>query len=350
MKRPLGRRELLADAGGLVLCTLAGQELLRDRGADVEELAAGVEIPPKVRAAQAEGLDPATSRTMLAAAGGPAREYWIRAEPIKSWDVVPNGRDAMMGKKVKGKTTFAAFGYRAYSANFAEALGPASIPGPLIEAEVGDTVIVHFQNKLGAPVTIHPHGITYSDDMDGAYKGKFTDPGGFVQKNETFDYVWEAVEGTQGFWVYHDHGPMDPLPLYKGLFGPLLIRDPSEPRPTAEFFCGFHSFLPVTTGIDRAFYCINGRAYAGNTPTCKSKVGDDVAFYVYALDDDFHTFHIHGHRWRTEGDGRVVDNVPLGPGDSLTARFTEDNPGRWFYHCHVFSHLHEGMNGWYLVD
>jgi FtsP/CotA-like multicopper oxidase with cupredoxin domain len=27
----------------------------------------------------------------------------------------------------------------------------------------------------------------------------------------------------------------------------------------------------------------------------------------------------------------------------------EDNPGRWFYHCHVFSHLHMGMNGWYLV-
>ena len=27
----------------------------------------------------------------------------------------------------------------------------------------------------------------------------------------------------------------------------------------------------------------------------------------------------------------------------------EDNPGRWFYHCHVFSHLHMGMNGWYVV-
>lgn len=350
MKRPLGRRELLADAGGLVLCTLAGQEVLSNKGADVEELAAGVEVPPKVLEARAAGLEGGPQRTVLAAAGGLAREYWIKAEPIKRWDAVPNGRDSMMGKKIEGRTSFPAFGYRPYSAGFAAPLGPASIPGPLIEAEIGETVIVHFQNTLRAPVTIHPHGVLYSADMDGAYKGKFTDPGGFVQRNETFDYVWEAVEGTQGFWIYHDHGPMDPLPLYKGLFGPLLIRDPAKPRPTAEFFCGFHSFLPVTTGIDTSLQCINGRAYAGNTPTFRSKVGDDVAFYVYAIDDDFHTFHIHGHRWRAEGGGQIIDNVTLGPGDSLTARFVEDNPGRWFYHCHVFSHLHQGMNGWYLVE
>ena len=55
------------------------------------------------------------------------------------------------------------------------------MPGPLIEAEVGDTVVVHFRNKLKAPVTMHPHGIFYANEMDGAYKGKWTDPGGFVQ-------------------------------------------------------------------------------------------------------------------------------------------------------------------------
>jgi len=350
MKGPLGRREFFADAGGLALCTLAGVEVLSNERADVEGLAQGIEVPPKVLAAQERGQNPATTQTVFAATTRAAREYWIRAEPIKRWDMVPTGRDEMMGKKVKGKTTFPAYGYRPYSAGFAEPLGPASIPGPLIEGTVGDTIIVHFQNKLGTPVTIHPHGVLYSADMDGAYKGKFTDPGGFIQKNETFDYVWEAVEGTQGFWIYHDHGPMDPLPLYKGLFGPLLIRDPGQPRPTKEFFCGFHSFLPVATGINAAFQCINGRAYAGNTPTFRSNVGDDVAFYVYAIDDDFHTFHVHGHRWKAEGSGAVIDNVTLGPGDSLTARFIEDNPGRWFYHCHVFSHLHLGMNGWYLVE
>ena len=33
----------------------------------------------------------------------------------------------------------------------------------------------------------------------------------------------------------------------------------------------------------------------------------------------------------------------------MTARFTEDNPGRWLYHCHVFTHQDEGMTGWYDV-
>jgi FtsP/CotA-like multicopper oxidase with cupredoxin domain len=184
--------------------------------------------------------------------------------------------------------------------------------------------------------------------MDGAYKGRHTDPGGFVQPKQTFQYVWEAREGTEGAWLYHDHGPLDPLPVFKGLFGPLIIRKAGVAAPTREFNLTFHSFAPVATGLRTNFSCINGYAYAGNTPTLEATVGDSVAFNVFALDNDFHTFHIHGHRW-TDPSGKVIDNQTLGPGDSITAAFVEDNPGRWFYHCHVFSHLHEGMNGWYLV-
>ena len=204
----------------------------------------------------------------------------------------------MMAEPVKeGPTTFNAYGYRPYSANFASPLAPATVPGPLIEAEVGDTVIVHFRNKLKTPVTVHPHGIFYSNEMDGAYKGKYTDPGGFVQRNRTFTYVWEAREGTEGTWLYHDHGPMDPLPVFKGLFGPLLIRKKGEARPDREFFLAFHTFDPSVTGLRGNYYCINGKAYAGNTPTLEAKVGERVAFHVYGVDNFFHTFHLHGHRW-----------------------------------------------------
>jgi FtsP/CotA-like multicopper oxidase with cupredoxin domain len=185
--------------------------------------------------------------------------------------------------------------------------------------------------------------------MDGAYKGKYTDPGGFVQPGEEFTYIWDAHPGTEGIWLYHDHGPMDPIPLYKGLMGPLIIRDPAKPKPDVEYFIFMHALQPVATNLPQQFGCMNGRAYAGNTPTLESKVGDRVAFHVIALDNDFHTFHIHGHRW-VDPDGTVIDTKTMGPGDSFTAEFTEDNPGRWFYHCHVFSHLHMGMNGWYLVS
>jgi FtsP/CotA-like multicopper oxidase with cupredoxin domain len=344
---PFDRRDFLAGAGGLFICTLGGQKVLMDREADVERLARGVEVPPRVAAGE-ESVPSREPRSVLAAtASAGTREYWIRAEPVR-WNIVPKRRDEMMGRRVKGKTTFAAYGYRPYTPGFASPIGPATIPGPLIEAETGDTVVVHFQNRLRPPVTMHPHGIFYSEEMDGAYKGRFTDPGGFVQRNRTFKYVWEARPGTEGAWIYHDHGPMDPLPLYKGLFGPLLIRKAGEPRPDREFFVGLHSFQPVATGINRAFGAVNGRAFAGNTPTLRASVGDRVAFHVYAIDNDFHTFHLHGHRWTDNG--TVVDNKTLGPGDSFTAELVEDNPGRWFYHCHVFTHLHMGMNGWYIVS
>jgi FtsP/CotA-like multicopper oxidase with cupredoxin domain len=343
---PLGRREFFAGAGGLFLCTLAGQKVLTDRGADVEKLAAEVPVPPKVSAAGSG--QPAAGAAVLAQSTGARREYWIRAEQVR-WDIVPGGKDQMMDRRVKGKTKFTAYAYRAYAPNFETPLGPAAIPGPLIEADIGDTVVVNFQNKIGAPATIHPHGIFYAQEMDGAYKGRFTDPGGFVQKNRTFQYVWEARPGTEGAWLYHDHGPMDPLPVYKGLFAPLVVRDPARPRPDKEFFVFLHNLTPTATNLKKAFSCINGRAYAGNTPTLEATVGQRVAFHVYGIDDAFHTFHIHGHRW-TNAAGEIVDNAIIGPGDVITAEFVEDNPGRWFYHCHVFSHLHMGMNGWYVVS
>ncbi len=347
---PIGRRDFFAEAaGGLLLCTIAGKQFALDKEADVEGVAKTLDVPPKVQAARERALaNPVQAQSVLAKAGT-NREYWIQAEQVK-WNIVPTGRDQMLGKDVKGKTKFTAYAYRPYSPNFAAPLGEATVPGPLIEANVGDTITIHFRNKLSTPVTIHPHGVKYSIDMDGAYKGKYTDPGGFVQKGDEMTYVWEAIPEAEGAWFYHDHGPMDPIPLYKGLFGPVIIRDPNKSQPDKEFFTGFHSFQPVATGLDQPFCCINGRAYAGNTPTFRANVGDDVAFHVYAIDDYFHTFHLHAHRWTPPTGGPMIDNITLGPGDGTTARFIEDNPGRWFYHCHVFSHLHQGMNGWYIVE
>jgi FtsP/CotA-like multicopper oxidase with cupredoxin domain len=40
----------------------------------------------------------------------------------------------------------------------------------------------------------------------------------------------------------------------------------------------------------------------------------------------------------------------VGPNETITARFVEDNPGRWLYHCHVFSHQDGGMAGWYMAS
>jgi FtsP/CotA-like multicopper oxidase with cupredoxin domain len=345
---PTDRRSFLGMAGGALLCTIGGQKVYSDQEADIEGLSKRIAVPPKVKAAEKNpGLIKASSVV------GNRVEYWIAAEPMR-WNIIPpkaNGIkvDQMLNQRIrKGRTTFDAYGYRPYTANFGEPLADASIPGPTLQASVGDTLVVHFRNRCPVPVTMHPHGLFYSNEMDGAYKGYWTDPGGFVQTNQDFTYVWECPEGSQGSWIYHDHGPADPIALFKGLFGSLVVRDPGEPPPDKEFFLGFHSFVPAATGLRFNFNAVNGRAYTGNTPTFRGNLGDVVDMHVYGMDDNFHTFHLHGHRW-TEPGGAVVDNKTFGPGDSFRLRFTEDNPGRWLYHCHVFSHLHE-MSGWYLVE
>jgi len=344
----MDRRGFLGVGGAALICTIAGKQYKVTKDTDFAKLSKKIPVPPKVKAAR--GNPPITNAEI----NGNRREYWITAEAMR-WNIVPKKRDQMMNAslKKKGRTTVSAYGYRAWTPNFGQPLtANPGIPGPLLDATVGDTLVVHFRNLLPVPVTMHPHGAFYSNEMDGSYKGWWTDPGGFVQRGRTVTYIWECPEGTQGTWLYHDHGPLDPMPLYKGLFGPLIIRDPNEPRPDREFFLAFHNFSPsVFPGELRrqSFWTINGRAFTGNTPTMTAKVGDDVAMHVYGVDDHFHTFHLHGHRWE-EPDGTIVDNKTFGPGDSFRVRFTEDNPGRWLYHCHVFSHLHEGMSGWYIVE
>lgn len=39
--------------------------------------------------------------------------------------------------------------------------------GPLIRAEVGDTIKVHLKNFASRPYTIHPHGVFYEKGSEG---------------------------------------------------------------------------------------------------------------------------------------------------------------------------------------
>src|SRR5919112_2934480 len=59
-----------------------------------------------------------------------------------------------------------------------------TIPGPVIECNVGDRIIVHFRNKdfrLDTDITarthsLHPHGIVFAPQYDGAFPLSPPDP------------------------------------------------------------------------------------------------------------------------------------------------------------------------------
>ena len=356
----MDRRSFLqAGAGGALLCTIGGRQFaLRtpEDAAKADAAARAVPRPAGARASAAsaaakEPVDALTFGTPQPQPGGVAREYWIQARVV-SWDVAPTGRDDWHGHAITQPRRFKAVVYQEMTDGFAKPAGPATMPGPTLRAEVGDTIVVHFRNNAGAlgqALTMHPHGVRYTPDYDGAYLGDHTRAGGYIAVGEEFTYTWECLPESVGAWMYHDHGPNHALNAQRGLFGALIVYEKGAKRPDAEFPLFLGALQPPVTGLQRSFQCINGRTGAGNTPTLRAKVGQDVAMYAFGADMFFHDFHVHGHRWRDSG-GRPLDNETVGPGEGITARWTEDNPGRWLYHCHVFAHQDAGMAGWYLVE
>jgi len=100
------------------------------------------------------------------------------------------------------------------------------IPGPTIEARVGDVLQVRLTNHLPEPTTIHWHGLQIPAAMDG------TD---MVQRpiapGEMFTYRFRLPDaGT--FW-YHPHSN-EVIQLERGLYGAIVVRAPNEPSFDAE--------------------------------------------------------------------------------------------------------------------
>lgn len=46
-------------------------------------------------------------------------------------------------------------------------VSPSHFPGPVIRAEVGDTIQVIFYNRASQPFSIQPHGVFYEKDSEG---------------------------------------------------------------------------------------------------------------------------------------------------------------------------------------
>ena len=101
-----------------------------------------------------------------------------------------------------------------------------SIPGPLIEARVGDTIRARLTNSLSQPTTIHWHGLRVSAAMDGTASVQPV-----VEPGESFDYEF-TVPDAGTFW-YHSH-VNETEQLERGLYGPLVVRGPDEPTLDAD--------------------------------------------------------------------------------------------------------------------
>ncbi|PRY06405.1 FtsP/CotA-like multicopper oxidase with cupredoxin domain [Pontibacter ummariensis] len=96
-----------------------------------------------------------------------------------------------------------------------------SFPGPLLEAQEGDQVMVRFHNQLQVPSNLHLHGIFMSPEDDKPHE--------VVAPGTTLTYAFEAQAGSAGMYWYHPHAHGSVTrQLFEGLSGPMIIRGPLD--------------------------------------------------------------------------------------------------------------------------
>ena len=121
---------------------------------------------------------------------GTVRTYYIAADEV-DWNYLPSGLNGMMGTTGMPPAGFATIFtqrnvhgigrvyrkaiYREYTDATFTQLKPRlardaylGILGPIIHAEVGDTIRVVFRNHGTHPYSMHPHGVTYEKPSEGA--------------------------------------------------------------------------------------------------------------------------------------------------------------------------------------
>src|SRR5262249_33100433 len=177
-----------------------------------------------------------------AAHQGRTIDYWVAAVPV-SWNITPNGRDALTGMPVPTeKSVFQTVVYRRYSSGWRKLLpnAPAGdadglvIPGPLIQARVGDHLRIHFKNMdtlHHAPPSMHFHGVSYRPTSDGAYLPGFSGADADVRPGHTYTYRLTAGPESAGVWPYHDHSPSMMDSIEGGMYGMLSILGADESAP-----------------------------------------------------------------------------------------------------------------------
>ena len=96
------------------------------------------------------------------------------------------------------------------------------IPGPVIRAKQGTTLVVDFLNALKEPSSIHWHGLRIDNAMDGV-PGVTQDP---VAPGENFNYRLK-LEDAGTFW-YHPHFNSSEQ-LERGLKGVFIVEEKDPP-------------------------------------------------------------------------------------------------------------------------
>ncbi|HEX8973006.1 multicopper oxidase domain-containing protein [Oryzihumus sp.] len=338
---------------------------------------------------------------------GRVRTYYVGADEVE-WNYAPTGSNQVTDKDfddvadvfvkrgpARIGSTYLKCLYRQYTdATFTHRSAPTSddaylgFTGPVIRAEVGDTVKVVFRNGCSVGASVHPHGVFYQKASEGAPYADNTSGqdtlDDAVPRGGRHTYTWLVPDragpgphdGSSVMWMYHSHTD-EVADTYAGLQGFMVItakgmgRADGSPkdvdREVFELFSvmneGGSSYLaenikryaqPAPAPDDEGFeesnlmHSVNGYVY-GNQPLLTLQKGERVRWYVMSMgtEVDLHTPHWHGNDVLVGG--MRMDVVNLLPASMIVADMVPDNAGTWLFHCHVNDHISAGMMTRYRV-
>ncbi|HTF61683.1 MAG TPA: multicopper oxidase domain-containing protein [Edaphobacter sp.] len=336
---------------------------------------------------------------------GVTRTYFIAADEV-DWDYTPQGRNLAGIPHPEAGENESASGinhrvyhkaiYREYTDATFKTLkvrpqqwSHLGILGPLIRAEVGDSIRVVFRNNTHLTVTMHPHGVQYTKDSEGATYNDGTSgtvkADDAVHRGDTYTYLWTVPErsgpgpmdGSSVLWMYHSHF-VESTDINTGLIGPIIVTRKGSAKPDGspkdvdrEFITDFAVFdetdswffegnlgkqariarMKTTDPLLRdqnLLYSLNGYI-EGNLPMLTMRKGERVRWYLLSNsnEDDVHMAHWHGNT--VTWNNMRMDTLFLGPMAMATADMIPDSEGIWLFHCHVNDHYAGGMVARYQV-
>jgi len=290
------------------------------------------------------------------------REYWIAAEKTP-WNYAPSGKNLINPKDGLGvwgqSLIYTKYRYIGYTDGSYTTLLPQpewmGILGPQLRAVVGDTLKIHFLNKTDQPLSMHPHGVMYDKDNEGADSGK----GASVLPGKSYTYTWvvdkDAGPGPNDpssiVWLYHSH-VMSEDEMNLGLIGTIVVTREGKERSTSnpipqdidqEFTALFMIFNEENDEESGLKHAINGRIF-GNLTGYETSIGERVRWHLVALGNEVDNHTIHWHGQTVLDHGRRTDVIEILPASMTSVDMIPRSSGDWLFHCHVNDHMMAGMS------
>jgi plastocyanin len=278
--------------------------------------------------------------TSIALVGATATPFYVSALPgdpthtiTMTAETLPNGQDAynMTSHTVQGGADI--------TGDYSEI---ATIPGPTLIVNAGDTVQVTLTNNIvGKSVGFNIPGLLNSNAKAATGESK----------------TYEFTASNEGTFHYQNKGD-----ARLGLFGAIIVN-PADEDPIGKYVAEGNGNITNANldELDREHVLFMvGSTFWGQeinsgeqiplwtNPTLGSEEDELVRFHVIAIGDD-HTFHMHAHRWvESSTNDNIIDTKLLNDGSRhsfIVQSGADVGDGMWQYHCHVFPHMQSGMHG-----